>query len=181
MDGTLALIWLITSLGDMAINDCPDGCLIKRPATARLSYQIADVQFNEESIATEAYFGYDSHRRKGPAQPTYGLSITTDQSVWFGVGWKWTSGNVFDGPLFVETSLMPGIYWQNDGPDLGGHLQFRSAFGVGYEFDNGSTLTVSYDHRSNADTQPINPGLETLSIRYAVKWDTSRGQWGLFK
>jgi len=145
MDGTLALIWLITSLGDMAINDCPDGCLIKRPATARLSYQIADVQFNEESIGTEAYFGYDSHRRKGPAQPTYGLSITTD------------------------------------GPDLGGHLQFRSAFGVGYEFDNGSTLTVSYDHRSNADTQPINPGLETLSIRYAVKWDTSRGQWGLFK
>ena len=171
MDGTLAVIWLVTSLTDMAINDCPDGCWIKRPADSRLSYQIADVQFNDDSIGSEFYLGYDSHRRKGPAQPTYGLSITTDRSVWFGVGWKWTSDRVIDGPLFVETSFMPGIYWQNDGPDLGGKLHFRSALGVGYEFDNGSTLSVLYDHRSNGDTQSTNPGLETLSIRYAVNWD----------
>lgn len=172
MDGTLAVIFLLTSLSDMAVNDCPnDGCLVKESAQARLSYQFADVQFNDDSIAEEFYMGYDSHRRSGPFQPTYGLSLTTDGSAWFGVGWKWTSQTVFDSPLFVETSLMPGFYAQREGPDLGGSLQFRSAFGVGYEFDNGSTLTIAYDHRSNADTQSLNPGLETLSIRYGVVWD----------
>lgn len=180
MDGTLALIWLVTSLGDMAINDCPDGCLKVEKVQPRVSYQFADVQFNEESIGQEFYLGYDSHRQPGPFNPTYGLSVTTDGAAWFGIGWKWTSQNVVDSPLFIETSLMPGVFYQGDGPDLGGNLQFRSALGVGYEFDNGNTLTVSYDHRSNADTQALNPGLETLSIRYAVTWDVNRGRFRPF-
>lgn len=177
MDGSLALIFLATGLSDMYINDCPTKCLTWQPAQARLSYQLADVQFNEESIAEEFYMGYDSHQKRGPFQPTYGLSLTTDGSAWFGVGWKWNSQDIFDSPLFVETSLMPGLYAKREGPDLGGALQFRSAFGVGYEFDNGATLTVSYDHRSNADTQERNPGLETLSIRYGVVWQTGPQIW----
>ena len=171
MDGTLALIWLLTSLGDMAFNDCPEGCLKTQRSEPRISYQFADVQFNTESIAQEFYLGYDSHRSKGPFRPTYGLSLTTDGSAWFGIGWKWTSQNIIDSPFFVETSMMPGFYAGRDGPDLGGTLQFRSALGVGYEFDNGSTIAISYDHRSNADTQALNPGLETLSIRYALVWE----------
>ena len=181
MDGTLALIWLLTSLTDMTVNDCPNrGCLTGEDAPARLSYQLADVQFNEVSIAEEFYMGYDSHRRKGPFQPTYGLSLTTDGSAWFGVGWKWTSQNVYDSPFFIETSMMPGLYAPREGVDLGGALQFRSAFGVGYEFDNGSTITVAYDHRSNADTQARNPGLETLSIRYQVAWEKGPQIWSRF-
>ena len=60
-----------------------------------------------------------------------------------GAGAKWTSENISAGPFFVEASLMPGIYAQEDGPDLGGALQFRSAVGAGYEFDNGATLARS--------------------------------------
>lgn len=171
MDGTIALIWLITSLGDMTLNDCPEGCLKTEKLQPQIFYQFADVQFNEESIAEEFYLGYDSHRRRGPFRPTYGLSLTSEGSAWFGIGWKWSSQYIVDSPLFIETSMMPGVYSQGDGPDLGGNLQFRSAFGVGYEFDNGSMITVSYDHRSNADTQALNPGLETLSIRYTVDWN----------
>ena len=180
MDGTLAVIWLLTSLGDMALNDCPNGCLKTEKLQPRLSYQVGDVQFNVESIGEEFYFGYDSHRRRGPFRPTYGLSVTTDGAAWFGIGWKWSTQYIVDSPFYIETLLMPGVFSQGDGPDLGGNLQFRSAFGVGYEFDNGNTLTVSYDHRSNADTQALNPGLETLSIRYAVKWDQSRGRFRVF-
>ncbi|PUB12737.1 acyloxyacyl hydrolase [Yoonia sediminilitoris] len=168
MDGTLAVIWLLTSLTDMGFNDCPTGCLREKAQTQRLSFSAADVQFQDESISEELYIGLDANRSFGPFQPTMGGSVTNDGDLWFGAGAKWTSQQVFDVPLFVETSLMPGVYKSGDGPDIGGALQFRSAFGVGYSFDSGATLTVLYDHRSNADSQPLNPGLETLSIRYAI-------------
>jgi len=155
----------------MTQNDCPDDCLKTEKLEPQISYQIADVQFSDESIATEFYLGYDSHRRRGPFRPTYGLSLTDEGSAWFGIGWKWSSQYVFDSPFFVETSLMPGIHAHREGPDLGGNLQFRSAFGVGYEFDNGNKMTVTYDHRSNADTQPRNPGLETLALRFSTNWN----------
>ena len=45
------------------------------------------------------------------------------------------SQDIIAGPLFVEASLMPGYFSLGDGPDIGGSLQFRSALGVGYEFD----------------------------------------------
>ena len=62
---------------------------------------------------------------------------------------------------------MPGYYAQGDGPDIGGSLQFRSSLGMGFAFDNGVTVLASYDHRSNADTQDVNPGLETIALRVA--------------
>ena len=167
MDGTLAVIFIIAGLSDMVVNDCPTGCLAQSAADARLSIQAADVIFQEETISQELYIGYDSGRSYGPFQPTFGISGTTDGDMWMGAGAKWTSKNLTAGPFFVEASLMPGIYAQDDGPDLGGALQFRSALGAGYEFDNGATLAVLFSHRSNADTQDTNPGLETLSLRYA--------------
>lgn len=171
MDGTLAVIFALTGLADMYMNDCPTGCLTAGETPARLSFQAADVEFQGEIIGSEVYLGYDLGRSYGPFQTTVGASLTDQGAAWVGAGFKWTSQGVFDSPLFVETSLMPGVFTAGDGPDIGGALQFRSAFGVGYEFDNGATLTVSYDHRSNADTSQLNPGLETLSIRYGVVWE----------
>ena len=169
MDGTLAIIFLITSLTDMGFNDCrTDGCLERDDATARVSFQHADVEFQDDRISDEVYVGYDMDRRYGPFQPTFGVSITADGSSWAGAGVKWTSAHVIDSPFFIETSLMPGLYSQSDGPDLGGSLHFRSAFGAGYRFDNGATLSVLYDHRSNGDTHNLNPGLETIAVRYAI-------------
>jgi hypothetical protein len=168
MDGTLAVIFIVAGLSDMVVNYCPTGCLEQSTADARLSIQAAEVIFQEETIDQELYIGYDSGRSYGPFQPTFGISGTTDGDMWMGAGAKWTSKNIGTGPFFVEASLMPGIYSQGDGPDLGGALQFRSAVGAGYEFDNGATLALMFAHRSNADTQEVNPGLETLSLRYAL-------------
>ncbi len=167
MDGTLAVIFIVAGLSDMVVNDCPTGCLAQSAAEARLGIQAADVIFHEETISQELYIGYDSGRSYGPFQPTFGISGTTDGDMWMGAGAKWTSRNISAGPFFVEASLMPGIYAQGDGPDLGGALQFRSALGAGYEFDNGATLALLFSHRSNAELQDTNPGLETLSLRYA--------------
>ncbi|MDO6591593.1 acyloxyacyl hydrolase [Loktanella sp. D2R18] len=170
MDGSLAIIFLITSLTDMGLNDCRTGvCLAQDSATSRLSLQIAEMEFQEESISEEVYVGYDMDRRYGPFQPTFGASIASNGATWVGAGFKWTSADAIDSPFFIETSLMPGYYTHgDDGPNLGGNLHFRSAFGAGYEFNNGATLTVLYDHRSNGDTHKLNPGLETIAVRYAI-------------
>jgi hypothetical protein len=172
MDGSLAIIFLITSLTDMGFNDCPTaGCLEQDSATARISIQTSHIVFQERRINEEIYVGYDMDRSYGPFQPTFGVSVSGNGASWVGAGFKWTSEGIIDGPFFVETSLMPGYFYRGDGPDIGGHLHFRSAFGIGYQFDNEATLSVLYDHRSNADTQDLNPGLETIAVRYALAFN----------
>ena len=168
MDGALAAIFAIASLTDMAFNDCPTGCLAPQDAPASLSFQLGDVQFQDKSIGTEIYIRRAFGFKRGPFQPTIGAAITDTGDLWIGAGSKWTSTDIASGPFFVTASLMPGAHFQGDGPDLGGVLQFRASLGAGYTFDNGGAVTVSYDHRSNADTQDINPGLEVLSISYAI-------------
>ncbi|MGJ8622469.1 MAG: acyloxyacyl hydrolase [Yoonia sp.] len=171
MDGTLAAIFLILGLGDMAVNDCPTGCLKESRTTARWNFQAASVIFNEDRIGQEFYAAYDPDQAYGPFQLTFGGSATLDGDLWVGGGAKWTSQDFISGPFFFEASLMPGLYARGDGPEIGGVLQFRSALGAGYEFGNGATLTVLFDHRSNADIQVVNPGLETLGLRYAIALD----------
>lgn len=168
MDGTLAMIFLIASLGDMASTDCNTSCLGPSDATARLSFQAAKVEFDGAIIGNELYVGYDLGQTYGPFQPTFGASITDTGDAWFGAGAKYTLSNIGGTGVFVESSLMPGLHFKSDGPDLGGNLHFRAALGVGYEFDNGATIYAAYDHRSNADTLPLNPGLETISLRFAI-------------
>ena len=169
MDGTLAAVFLVASLTDMVLTDCKAGaCLAPSEATSRLSFQAAEVQFGDKKVGNEIYIGYDLGTAYGPFQPTFGVSASDLGDYWVGIGAKWTSQDIIAGPLFVEASLMPSYFKLGDGPDIGGSIQFRSALGVGYEFANGATLLAAYDHRSNADTQELNPGLETVSIRYAI-------------
>lgn len=168
MDGTFAVIFTIVGLTDMSLNYCPEGCIDRSDAPARLILQRAEVHFQEETIDQELYLGYDLPAAYGPFQPTIGASITGDGGTWVGAGAKWTTQSVIDSPFFIEASFMPGFYQRNDSPDLGGHLHFRSALGMGYTFENGGNIAVSYDHRSNGDTSDINPGLETLAVRYAI-------------
>lgn len=167
MNGSLAVLFLIASLSDMALNDCPAKCLALEKTESRLSLQVANVEFQKTIVGTEIYVGYDFGMSSGPFQPTVGASVTHLGDVWLGGGAKWTTLSLSDGPLFVESSLMTGLYAQGDGPDIGGSLQFRSSLGVGYLFDNSMTILMSYDHRSNADTQDTNPGLETVAVRVA--------------
>ena len=168
MDGTLAAIFLIASLSDMTLNDCETGCLSRTDDQARLSFQLAKVEFDRDIIGNEAYIGFDMARRYGPFQPTFGASVTDAGDVWIGAGAKYRFEPFDDTGIYLEGSLLPGLHFANDGPDIGGVFHFRSALGLGYEFDNGASVFASYDHRSNADTLPLNPGLETISIRFSV-------------
>ncbi len=171
MDGTFAVIFFIVGLTDTYLNSCATGCYALQDAPARAAVQISDVIFQSDSISEEIYVTYDLPRRYGVFQPVVGASATGDGSLWIGAGAKWTTQDVIDGPFFVEASFMPGVYAEGDGPDLGLPLEFRGALGVGYMFDNGATLTVLADHRSNGDLGDINPGLETVGLRFAMVLD----------
>lgn len=168
MDGTLAAIFVIASLTDMASNHCPTGCLAESPATARLAFQLGQVTLDTRHIGQELLIGYDAGHSFGPFQPTVATALTDDGAAWFGAGAKWTGHDLLPDPLFVEATLLPGLYLPAAGPNIGGNLQFRASVGIGYAFDDGAALTAVYDHRSNADTRSFNPGLEVLSVRYAM-------------
>lgn len=167
MDGTLAAVFLVASMTDMALTDCPTDCLAPSAAVSRLSFQVSGVEFNTVNIGSEVLIGFDFGVAYGPFQPTVGASLSDDGDYWIGAGSKWTTNDLVEGPFFAEASLLAGIQHRGDGPDLGGALHFRSSLGAGYTFKSGATVSVLYDHRSNADTQVLNPGLETIAVRYA--------------
>ena len=170
MDGALAIIFAIVGLTDMAFNECPTGCLARSEDTSRFSIQAAGVQFNTDWLGSEVVFGYDYGHSFGPFQPTISISATEQGDIWFGGGAKWRQ-EIGRSDFFFEGSFQPGVYIRGDGPDLGGAIHFRSALGLGYEFDNGGSILMSFDHRSNGDLLPTNPGLETLAIQYSIALD----------
>lgn len=63
MDGTIAFAFVVFGLADMAVNDCPSGCLARSDADSRISFQAAAVQFNESWISEEIMLGYDFGHR----------------------------------------------------------------------------------------------------------------------
>ena len=165
MDGSIAAVFLLASLGDMAFTDCrTDGCLALGSDQARLSLSVGEVAFQSMVVEHEAYLRYDFARHYGPFQPSVGASVTTSGDVWVGLG------AVYNIPLqndriYGQLSLLPGIYQRGSGPDLGHEVEFRSGIEFGYQADSGMRIGLSFDHRSNLDFGKINPGLETLQLR----------------
>lgn len=170
MDGLIAIIFAVVGLTDMAFNDCLKGCLAPDDADRRVYIQTASVQFNGDFLGSEVVLGYDFDQSYGPFQPTMSISSTNDGDVWAGFGTKWRL-NVGQTDFLFEGSFHPGLYVRGAGPDLGGAVQFRSALGVGYEFNNGAAVLFSFDHRSNGDFRRLNPGLETWSLQYSFVLD----------
>lgn len=73
----------------------------------------------------------------------------------------------FDNKWFLEGSFMPGLYDPaSSANDLGSTLEFRTLFGVGRRIGEGSRLSLAFDHKSNASTGDINPGVNTLMLRF---------------
>ena len=170
MNGILAVLFTILGPTMMWTNYCETGCLARSPADGGWTVSANRVIFEGDQIGNELFVRYDLDHKRGPFQPTFGASVTDTSDVWIGNGAniEWTFGR--RDAVFLELSLMPGFYFQGNGPDLGGILEARSGIALGYEFQNGGKLAVSFDHRSNADIYGTNPGLETLGVRYTLRF-----------
>lgn len=166
MDGTLAVLFLLTGLIDMWVNHCHSGCVKPIASVARHIVSIGDLVFEADSIGKEVYYRHDLPISYGPFRPTIGVSFDTLGDVWIGLG----AVNEFktaDGVGFAEFSFMPGWWMRSDdGPRLGYPVEFRSGIEAGIYFDN-KRIGVSIDHRSNGGLgHPTpNPGLETVMVR----------------
>ncbi|WP_299640728.1 acyloxyacyl hydrolase [uncultured Ruegeria sp.] len=93
------------------------------------------------------------------------LSIDEDGDTHIGAGLIGLYS--FSDRWFVEGSVMPGYYNAgNDLNDLGGGFQIRSLFGLGYNLNNGNSVSVAITHKSNASTNDENPGVNAFLVRY---------------
>jgi lipid A 3-O-deacylase len=104
------------------------------------------------------------------------LSGETSQ-LYFGLTWSfmlWPTGGA-DG-LFLEASLGGAAHnGKLDTTDpgrksLGSPVLFRESLELGYRFAEVHSLSVMLDHISNADLADRNEGLDTLGIRYGLKF-----------
>ena len=89
-----------------------------------------------------------------------------------------TSGDVFLGGglsaqyrrhprWFIEASVMPGAYWENEqGNGLGSTFEIRSQLALGYTLKSGDRISIGISHKSNASTAEFNPGVNSLTVRW---------------
>ena len=92
-------------------------------------------------------------------------TVTGQGDVFIGTGvwsrWQWESG------WLIDLSVMPGAFEEGpEGNDLGLTFEIRSLLGTGYEFKNGSAVSASFFHISNASLGDTNPGADGLLLRY---------------
>lgn len=72
---------------------------------------------------------------------------------------------------FVEGATMPG-YYDHSAPQyyLGSHLEFFSYVGVGRQVSDANFVSVMFGHLSNANTGDINPGRNSVSVRFGTRF-----------
>jgi hypothetical protein len=102
-------------------------------------------------------------------KPWGGVEVTTDGSVWGGIG-VLMDITFFDS-VVLTGSVAPGLYEDGGGKDLGSVFEIRSQVELGYQFENESRLAVSFSHTSNASVADDNPGTEVLNLYYHIPLD----------
>lgn len=102
-------------------------------------------------------------------KPWGGLEVTTDGSVWGGIG-ALVDITFFDS-VVLTGSFAPGLWAEGGGKDLGHVVEFRSQVELGYQFDNRSRISLAFSHTSNANLDKTNPGVEVLSLYYHLPLD----------
>src|SRR5690242_4608066 len=97
--------------------------------------------------------------------------------LYFGLTWTfmlWPTGGA-DG-LFLDASLGGSAHngkLDTDDPDrksLGSRVLFRESLELGYRFAEVHSISVMLDHMSNANLADRNEGLDTLGVRYGLKF-----------
>ncbi|PSL19748.1 acyloxyacyl hydrolase [Shimia abyssi] len=93
------------------------------------------------------------------------LAADSEENVFFGVGL--VNKYQFNENWFAELTFMPGAFFEgSSNNDLGQTLEFRSLLAFGYRFNPKSAISLGFQHKSNAALSSVNPGVNTLTVRY---------------
>ncbi len=165
MDGKIAILFWLMSLpgGEYTL----DGISTSRyNADDRMVVSVGSIDFQERTVGWEPRFTYMFDQVYGRFNPIIDVSISNSGAVWAGVGlYQQIDIHTLGQDFFAGFTFAPGIYFKGDDVDLGYPLEFRAGVELGIRFESSWQLSLSYDHRSNADISELNPGLETLQIR----------------
>lgn len=101
-------------------------------------------------------------------QPVVAASVDNEGDTWVGVGLA-TLAPIGGNGWFFEGSFMPGYYHAGDDRnDLGYDLEFRTLIGIGKQINARHSVSVAFDHKSNAHLGDRNPGVNSLSVRWRI-------------
>lgn len=127
-----------------------------------------DDPFGDGDGATAAGFGVEL--RSGPLlsgvvdlSAGVAAEVDLDGDLWAGGGPVLTWGA---GAWRVGASVMPGVYREGDGNDLGSAFEIRSQVFVDRAISARARLGLALAHKSNASLADDNPGVETLLVTY---------------
>lgn len=167
MDGRLGVLFLIMSLfGD---SYQLDGFNVNRADfSGRAVVSSGLLQYKDEIVGQELRLSYAFGEKWGRFNPMIDVSITDQGGFWAGVGlYQQFDIEVGNADLFAGFYLAPGIYVKGNEVDLGFPIEIRSGIEFGVRLQNDWQVSLSYDHRSNADVVEWNPGLETIQVRFS--------------
>jgi len=168
-DGTFAALMILLGLTDMQSNYCQNvsGCFVRSDVFPRLHISAGDIIERKAKPGKETYIRYDLGHRNGPFGHTIGLSISSRQAVWAGIGQTYLASTE-DSSLKLQLNAMTGFYDAGKGHDLGGLVVFRSGIDLIYETNSGIRYGLSHDHRSHMEIYPNNPGVESIRFMISV-------------
>jgi len=121
--------------------------------------------------AAELGLGYRRRTRLWAFRPAVGLTVTSREAVY---GWAGIAYDVRIGRVTLTPSFAPGLYRRGRGVDLGHPVEFRSQFEAGYRLTTRSRIGVALSHMSNAGLGQTNPGVETVTLDYAIAFGQRR-------
>lgn len=100
-------------------------------------------------------------------RPTAGGLATSDGSLYAYAGIR------FDVPVgkkwWVTPQWAAGVYWANEGRNLGGALEFRTGIELTRRIGERSRVGLLLYHLSNAGLYEFNPGTESLVLTYSTR------------
>ncbi len=166
MDGRLAILFTVMSLFGGEYH--ADGINVNRADVGgNFTASLGTLSFDRRLTGQELRltYAFDQWKR---FNPVLDFSITDQGGAWLGVGlYQQFNVDLGDLPLYAGFHFAPGLYMQGNEVDLGFAVEFRSGVELGVRLDNGWQIALSYDHRSNADFSAVNPGLETIQLRFS--------------
>ncbi len=126
-------------------------------------------------INIEAIFTPHLEILGGDLRPALGTSINTTgdtSKVYLDGRWQYD----FESNFYVSVGLGVAVHngeqhlTSNDRKALGSSVLFHIPLEAGYLIDNHNSLSIYFDHISNAYTQDENEGLDTLGFRYGYRF-----------
>ncbi|MBL4807599.1 MAG: acyloxyacyl hydrolase [Rhodobacteraceae bacterium] len=168
MDGRLAVLFGVMSLFGGNIES--DGFNMQRgDISGNIVISSGALRQRQQTIGSELRVSYAFVQKWGRFNPMLDLSVTDEGGIWAGIGlYQQFDIEVGNSDLFVGLYFAPGFYAAGNDIDLGFPIEFRSGVEIGVRLRNDWQVSLSFDHRSNADIVAVNPGVETLQLRIST-------------